>query len=199
MRLLWASSKVQIEPFKSWPLSGGLDQISWGNLVSCDLQALCGYLHWQSEGEDGGSCDRLRSHMHQVWHCMAGMVFTPLLQSACTEKWETLETMASCYLRERQILDFGQSSWTGPPIPTLLDPASRNSNFSVCDWCGSAKAAIVASPLVLLQSLQLPHQINTYPLYNFTSCRVFLRITIATVKTEKTGMKVPVRAALQCI
>lgn len=123
--------------------------------------------------------------------------FTTLLQSACIEKWETLETMASYCLRERQILDFGQSSWTG--LPMLLDPASRNSNFTECDWCGSAKAVVVASPLVLLQSLQLLQQINTYLLYNFMICRVFLHITIAAGKTEKTGTKFPVKAALQCI
>lgn len=52
----------------------------------------------------------VRQHMHQVWHCVAGMVS----QHCCyqpVQKSGRLETMASCYLRERQILDFGQSSW----------------------------------------------------------------------------------------
>lgn len=59
--------------------------------------------------------------MHQVWHCMAGMVFTPLLQLACTKKWETLETTASYYLRERKILP----CW-------ILDPETQSSE-SVTD------------------------------------------------------------------
>lgn len=34
--------------------------------------------------------------------------------------WEAMGTMGDHYLSEKQILGCGQSSWTGPPLPTRL-------------------------------------------------------------------------------
>lgn len=78
-----------------------------------------------------------------------------LVSVSLYRKWETVGTVGSYYLSEKQILGCGQSSWSGPPLPTLLDPGPRSSVFRERGWCCLAKAALMVGPPVLPKSLQL--------------------------------------------
>lgn len=77
-----------------------------------------------------------------------------LVSVSLYRKWETLGTMGGYYLSKKQILGSGQSSWTGLPLPTWLDPGPRSSAFREHGWCCLAKTAVIASPPVPPKSLQ---------------------------------------------